>query len=497
MKLNDLLNFKDIIIQCHNNPDADTIASGFAVHHYLKNNGINSELIYSGFSEATKPNILTMIEQLDIPIRYVPSNEAKSYRKPELLLTVDCLHGESNVVNFDAVNYAAIDHHICYGQLPPLSEIRSNYGSCSSLIAKMYDDEGININENEAISTALYYGLFMDTNSFSELYHPADKDLRDIAKFDSNLINILKNSNLSAKEMKIAGTALNNCSYNSKYRYAIVEAQQCDPNILGFISDLVLQVNTVDACVVYCKTESGAKLSTRSCTYEINAGEFAKYIVEGVGGAGGHAMKAGGTITEKLLGIYTTRDYIANRVLSYFTEIDVIKATEFKPNLSDMETYKKKSVILGYVKSTDIIPSGTEIQIRMLEADLSITASDDIYIMIGIEGEVYPVEKSRFERSYTITNEPLDVDFEYKPTIIDRETNSIKKLLPYVKGCVSGESAQIYAKKLTRTTKVFTEWDKTSYMLGNPGDYLVVRYDNTSDAYIIKSKIFDKTYISC
>lgn len=497
MKLNELLNFNDIIIQCHNNPDADTIASGFGVYYYLKNNGIEAELIYSGFYEATKPNIVTMIEQLEIPVKYVSPREAKTYRKPELLLTVDCLHGESNVMDIEADNYAAIDHHICYGRLPELSEIRSNYGSCASLIAKMFYDEGIDINENEKLSTALYYGLFMDTNSFSELYHPADKDLRDIAKYDANLINILKNSNLSAGEMKIAGDALNNCYYNDEYRYALVEAQQCDPNILGFISDLVLQVNTVDSCVVYCKNETGAKLSTRSCTYEINAGEFAKYIVEGVGGGGGHAMKAGGSITEKLLGIDTIKEYISARVLSYFTEVDIIKSSNFTPNLSEMSTYKKKSVILGYMKSTDIIPAGTEIQIRMLEADLSITASDDIYIMIGIEGEVYPVEKSRFDRSYTTTDAPLDVDFEYMPTIIDRETNSIKTLMPYVRGCVSGDSAQIYAKKLTRTTKVFTEWDKTSYMLGNPGDYLVVRCDNTSDAYIIRNKIFNKTYISC
>ena len=35
MKLNDLLKFNDIVIQCHDNPDADALASGYALYWYL------------------------------------------------------------------------------------------------------------------------------------------------------------------------------------------------------------------------------------------------------------------------------------------------------------------------------------------------------------------------------------------------------------------------------------------------------------------------------
>ena len=38
MKLNELLKFNDIVIQCHDNPDADALASGFALYWYFTRN---------------------------------------------------------------------------------------------------------------------------------------------------------------------------------------------------------------------------------------------------------------------------------------------------------------------------------------------------------------------------------------------------------------------------------------------------------------------------
>ena len=55
-------------------------------------------------------------------------------------------------------------------------------------------------------------------------------------------INILRNTNLSLEELDIAGDALHSVTYCKEHRFAITQARPCDPNILGFISDLILQV---------------------------------------------------------------------------------------------------------------------------------------------------------------------------------------------------------------------------------------------------------------
>ena len=48
MRLEALLKFDDIVIQCHDDPDADTIASGFALQTYLESQGKKTGLVYSG-----------------------------------------------------------------------------------------------------------------------------------------------------------------------------------------------------------------------------------------------------------------------------------------------------------------------------------------------------------------------------------------------------------------------------------------------------------------
>jgi len=37
--------------------------------------------------------------------------------------------------------------------------------------------------------------------------------------------------------------------------------------------------------------------------------------------------------------------------------------------------------------------------------------------MIGIEGEVYPIRKEKFERTYRYVDEVAEFDMEYAPTI--------------------------------------------------------------------------------
>lgn len=54
MKLENLLDFDDIVIQCHDDPDADAIASGFALQRYLESQGKNAKLAYSGPGASTK-----------------------------------------------------------------------------------------------------------------------------------------------------------------------------------------------------------------------------------------------------------------------------------------------------------------------------------------------------------------------------------------------------------------------------------------------------------
>jgi phosphoesterase RecJ-like protein len=494
LELADLLKYSDIVIQCHDNPDADTIASGYALYEYFKAYEKNVKLIYSGRFNITKPNLTEMITELKIPIEYVENIAIDG-----LLITVDCQYGAGNVKKFISSHVAIIDHHQQEVNDIEMYEIRSYLGSCSTLVWQMLKNESFDFEVYPTAATALYYGLFTDTNNFSEIYHPLDKDLRDSINFDSNLIKKLKNSNLTLSEIQIAGIALLKCSHNEDKNFAIFKSDPCDPNILGFISDLALQVNTVNVCVVYNHTNDGIKFSIRSCIREVMASELAAFLCDGIGSGGGHLEKAGGFISltkfsEKYSNVAIDK-YLFNRVNEYYNNFDLIYSNSHSLNIEDMKLYKKRNLTVGFVPSTDVFQEGTPIMIRTLEGDIDILASSDIYIMIGIKGEVYPIKKEKFERSYRLSNEPFDFETQYSPMLRNRITGQVVELKKYSKPCVATGDVYIYAKLITRDTKVFTNWDTLRYMSGRKGDYIALRQDDMHDAYIIEKSIFYMTYV--
>ena len=114
--------------------------------------------------------------------------------------------------------------------------------------------------------------------------------------------------------------------------------------------------------------------------------------------------------------------------------------------------------------------------------------------MIGIQGEIYPNKKAKFERSYECSEEPYIFEGEYEPTIKDSMEGKHISLVPYANTCISTGEVYIYAKQLNNRVKVFTEWDDEKYMLGKEGDYLAVRKDDLHDIYIIEEQIFESTY---
>ncbi len=491
MRLSELLKYENIVIQCHDNPDADALSSGYALHWYLMQKGKKPRFIYRGRNQISKSNLVIMVKQLSIPVRFEPDFD----EIPDLLVTVDCQYGQQNVTHTEAKNIAVIDHHQCTVELPALSEVRSNIGSCATILWDMIREEGLSFDRDLLLSTALYYGLFTDTNRLSEISHPLDKDMRDSLLVNKSIITQMSNSNISLDELTITGRAILDYEYQLKNHYILIHADQCDPNILGVISDFTMETVGVDVGLAYYVSPQEIKFSVRSCVKEVHANELAAFLADGLGGGGGHITKAGGTIRpEKLADPSAVRDVFKERLDLYFSMYRVMYAKDTTLDTSSMKRYEKKPQHLGCVRLTDVFPPDTMIEIRTLEGDINVRVGISQYLMIGIEGEVYPITKEKLMKSYQMSDLPYDKTFDYEPSIKDVFTGEKKNVSAFARSVLSTGNVKIYARPLEEYVKLFTAWDEEKYYSGKPGDYIAVREDDEHDIYIINGQLFDQLY---
>ena len=497
LKLPTLLNDSPIVIQCHDTPDADAIASGFALYDYFLSKGKSVTLVYSGPNTIDKPNLLLMINTLDIPLQQVAHEHNEG-----LLITVDCQFGAGNVSPLRGTpdNVVIIDHHRQEIFDIPRSEIHPKLGCCATLVwTLLSEDKSYAIPAN--VETALYYGLLTDTNNLSEIGHPSDKDMLDSLAPDLSLINRMKSANITLADMETAGLALLRTSHNAAFNYSVTAVKPCDPNILGFISDLAIQVDAVSSCVVFNTINQGIKFSVRSCIQDVMANEMAAFIAADVGSGGGHVSKAGGFIAESALRLkeptLSAEAFLLKRVHQYFTGFDIINSRSHNLDTEAMSRYQKRPVTLGYVPTLALAESGSEIRVRTLEGDVDILASDDVYIMIGIQGEVYPIERAVFDASYDTTDAPITLIAEYIPRVYLNASEQNFEILERAMGCIANSRVCVLATPTEKPTKVFTKWHDAGYFAGQPGDYLVMKESDPNDVYLVKGDIFDRLYEAC
>lgn len=173
--------------------------------------------------------------------------------------------------------------------------------------------------------------------------------------------------------------------------------------------------------------------------------------------------------------------------------VDIIKA-DAKMDKEGFELYEKRHIIRGYVKTTDIAKLGTVCKLSTCEGDVFITVADDVYIMIGLRGEAYPIKKDDFEKTYNVIGGAYRKDFEYKPSINIKDTNEILDLLEYASSCETKGKSLVYAKKLNKHIKIITKWDYEKHMIGTPGDYICYRAEDEYDRFIVNKDMFDEIY---
>ncbi len=258
------------------------------------------------------------------------------------------------------------------------------------------------------------------------------------------------------------------------------------------------------------KEQEEDRLYFFSDTKRVRAIEFMDYMISEFGLVTGDAQVAAGRISSTILKVQMSgmdmedaMDYYLDRISSYFTMTQIVDAKEYgtrqQEAIRKLPRYRKKKIPWAFVKSTDITKEGETFRIRSLENESGIvlTAQPDLYIMIGCRGEAYDINRHKFERTYEVTGEVLDIFEQMLDFIPEAELiadGSYVSLDELAHLCYPRQGNAIYAVMLDERTKVFPTNGEEEYYLGRPGDYMAVREEDLTDIYIIQGDIFAQTY---
>jgi len=311
--INELINFlqteKFVFIQPHNFPDHDAVASAFGLQHFLKHFGLTSYIVYE--TQIQRDSLKKLIKELNIEISHISQYKMK---KKDRIILVDGCKGYKNVTDLIGDEVAVIDHHKVELRYDvEFSDIRTNYGACSSIIVSYFTDHGVIMDSN--VASALMTGILMDTNflrrNVSE--HDLNAYIQCYKYADFKLVQSILRNYITKKDLNYYKFLIENLQYHNNLAFCYFP-DGCNQNLLGILADFVLSLEEVNLVVLCAKNDNNINFSVRSEIQEFDASLLIKSVLKNIGFGGGHSDMAGGII--KNISVFDV-DLIYDRILSY------------------------------------------------------------------------------------------------------------------------------------------------------------------------------------
>jgi nanoRNase/pAp phosphatase (c-di-AMP/oligoRNAs hydrolase) len=293
-------NKRKVLIVTHNNPDPDSIASAYALRHLFSSWGINSMLVYGGIIGRAENK--AMINRLRIPIRSIQTVNPFNFTAVAM---VDAQpFGGNAPLPPSLVPSIVIDHHPArkISRLKEISfvDIRSNYGSTSTILAEYLLEEGVEF--NRTLATALYYGIMSDTRDLGR--NANEVDVRISAhlypKVLVKTLSQIEHPRLPREYFRLLQKAIERTIwYPSKGVLISDLGAIVDPNMVPIIADFLIRMDGVRWILSLGEKDHEAFFSLRTTGYHKgNADRLARDLIRGIekGSAGGHENIAGGRV---------------------------------------------------------------------------------------------------------------------------------------------------------------------------------------------------------
>ncbi len=274
-----------ILILLHNDPDPDAMASGLALRNILRRT--KATAILGTLQGVTRPENLRMANLLDIQVESVTPASLGEFERIAMVDVQPHYFGEL-LHTVDLV----IDHHPPQpGYSAVFKDIRSDYGSTSTILTEHLRAVDVNISERTA--TALLYAIKSDTLFFNRQANRVDLEafsfLYPLA--DATMIRKMEGSEVTLERLDYVMRAFAAGKREDQVFCAFM-GQTPREDLIAYVADFFLQLEDIKWTLVAGVVNQMLVLSVRNLGYSRNAGEYVRKHFSSLGSAGGHRSMA-------------------------------------------------------------------------------------------------------------------------------------------------------------------------------------------------------------
>lgn len=297
-----------VTVLLHPNPDPDAMGSAMGVAALADHAGTDATIRYPGEIRHHQNRAFRTV--LDLDLHHL-EDVGDLADEDVVLVDHNVPRGFPGAEEVDPV--AVLDHHPGDGTGTAHTDVRPDYGACSSIVAEYVesldaelvgpDESSDNARDHLVVPTAavtgLMYGILADTSHLTEGCTPAEFEASAYLyeAVDPDRLNRIANPRVDAETLDVKARAITERRIEPPYAVSDVGNIDNVDAVPQAASELV-NLETVTAVVVYGDDGETIYMSGRSRDDRVHMGEVIEDVTEEIPMAtgGGHARMGGGQI---------------------------------------------------------------------------------------------------------------------------------------------------------------------------------------------------------
>jgi nanoRNase/pAp phosphatase (c-di-AMP/oligoRNAs hydrolase) len=284
------------LIQTHNNPDPDSIASAVGLRYlYERYTGRTARIAFGGIVGRSENRAMLRY----LKVQMIPG-ERVDYGSFDLIALVDSQPDfRYNPMPPEVTPQIVLDHHPPRGDQVPdgveFAVLAEGYGATATIIGELMARNRIPVPEE--VATALVYGIKADTQDLGR--ETSDADIAAYTYLyplaNKRLMSRIESERLPEKYFQEFGNAIENAVI-----YDFVVASDLGeveiPDMVAEMADFLLRLEGARWASVLGTSGGTLYMSVRAAEENLKSGDAIAVALDDRGPCGGHATMAGGQV---------------------------------------------------------------------------------------------------------------------------------------------------------------------------------------------------------